>query len=131
MGNLRFKTFEDFMQAIINLSDEKCRHKYNLSLSEYYKSDNLSLLRLNNTRMFRDDDIRKLWLDGLLPAVTYEISQVYVRVYSKSRYVTEEDIKIAASELLSKVENNDIIRDHIKQLTPLITRIITNKYFLS
>lgn len=126
MRNLRFKTFEDFMQAIINLSDEKCRHKYNISLSEYYKSDNLSLL--NNIRLFRDDDIRKLWLDGLLPVVTHEISQVYVRVYDRSTYVTEEDVIIAASELLSKVENNDIIRDHIIQLTPLITKIITKKY---
>lgn len=126
MRNLRFKTFEDFMQAIINLSDEKCRHKYNISLSEYYKSDNLSLL--NNIRLFRDDDIRKLWLDGLLPVVTHEISQVYVRVYGRSTYVTEEDVIIAASELLSKVENNDIIRDHIIQLTPLITKIITKKY---
>lgn len=100
----KYKTFEDFMQAVINISNQNCMKKHSMSLDTFYKSPSLAQLHTSGLQI---GQLREIWLDCLLPIIIFQVSKNFDGVYSDTQYITQDVLDSAVSDLLSKIENID------------------------
>jgi hypothetical protein len=126
MTAYKYQSFEDFMQAVINICNQNCLKKHNVSLGAYYKYHSFSKL---SSISLSSDDIQKIWLDCLLPSMIYQVSMDFNVIYTKTPFITQDILSSAAAKLLSNIENTNFIEVNQEILTRYIFKQLFNSSF--
>ena len=122
MTAYRYQSFDDFMQAVINICNQNCLNKHNVSLDAYYKYHSFSEL---SSMSLSSADIQKIWLDCLLPSMIFKLSVVFNVIYTKAPLITQDILSSASGKLLSSIENTNLLEEN----QVIVIKYIYKQYF--
>ena len=110
MPKFKYKSFDDFMQAIINLTDSTCKVKHYISLTKGY--------RLITTVKI-EDYYEQFWIEVMLPFAINYISHKYEVIYCNNPYILKDTLQSASEELFDIIRNRSFWRTYESEIKKL------------